>query len=107
MMNGKKVLVTGAGGTIGGELVRQICDFSPSHICLLDHSEYLLYMAGLELNARHPELPCESILADVTNADRIPHVISTFQPAVVFPAAALSMYPLLKIIHPRVLLQMQ
>jgi O-antigen biosynthesis protein WbqV len=96
MITGKKVLVTGAGGTIGGELVRQISDFEPSHICLLDHSEYLLYNTGLELKERHSELPYDSILADVTSVDRIRHVISTFKPELVFHAAALKHVPIVE-----------
>jgi FlaA1/EpsC-like NDP-sugar epimerase len=94
MITGKRILVTGAGGTIGGELVRKISDFDPSHICLLDHSEYLLYMADLELNESYPKLPRESILGDVACRERIRHIISTFKPELVFHAAALKHIPL-------------
>mgnify|MGYP001311032940 FL=1 len=96
MIAGKKILVTGAGGTIGGELVRQISDFEPSHICLVDHSEYLLYMADLELSERHPNLSRENILGDVTCRERIRQVISTFKPELVFHAAALKHVPLVE-----------
>lgn len=94
MIKGKRILVTGAGGTIGLELVRQISDFDPSHICLLDHSEYLLYMADLELNESYPKLPRESILGDLVCRERIRHTISTFKPELVFHAAALKHIPL-------------
>ena len=94
MIRGKRVLVTGAGGTIGGELVRQISSFDPSYICLLDHSEYLLYMADLVLRESHPKLPRDRILGDVACRERIRHVVSTFKPELVFHAAALKHIPL-------------
>lgn len=96
MIKGKRVLVTGAGGTIGGELIRQISDFQPSRLCLVDHSEYLLYMSGLELSERHPKILFESILADVACRERMKHVISSFKPELVFHAAALKHVPLVE-----------
>lgn len=96
MIKGKRVLITGAGGTIGGELVRQISDFEPSHLCLVDHSEYLLYMADLELSERHPSLPSEKMLADVSCRERIYHIFSGFKPELVFHAAALKHVPLVE-----------
>lgn len=96
MIQGKRVLVTGAGGTIGGELVRQICGFDPAHICILDHSEYLLYLTDLELNEKHPNLPHDNILGDVAARDKIRSVISSFKPDLVFHAAALKHVPLVE-----------
>ncbi|MBA3813040.1 MAG: polysaccharide biosynthesis protein [Alphaproteobacteria bacterium] len=96
LIAGKRILVTGAGGTIGGELVRQISDFKPSRICLVDHSEYLLYMSSLELGERHPELPVENVLANVSCRERIRHVVSSFKPDLVFHAAALKHVPLVE-----------
>lgn len=96
MIKGKRILVTGAGGTIGGELIRQISDFKPSHICLVDHSEYLLYMSGLELSERHPNMCFENVLADVSCRERVRHVISSFKPELVFHAAALKHVPLVE-----------
>ncbi len=89
IIKGKKILVTGAGGTIGGELVRQISKYKPSRICLLDHSEYLLCIADVEMSESHPKLSRDNVLADVACRERIRNVISTFKPELVFHAAAL------------------
>lgn len=96
MIAGKRILVTGAGGTIGGELVRQISGFNPSCICLVDHSEYLLYMAALELTEQHQNLLLETVLGDVSCRERMRHVISSFKPDLVFHAAALKHVPLVE-----------
>jgi FlaA1/EpsC-like NDP-sugar epimerase len=99
LIAGKRVLVTGAGGTIGGELVRQITDLGPSHIALVDNSELNLYSIDLELAERHPDLPRASILADIRDGLRINGVIAVERPAVVFHAAALKHVPIVEA-HP-------
>ena len=96
MIENKRVLVTGAGGTIGGELVRQISDFKPSQLLLVDHSEYLLYQTSLDLNERYPGFPCENIIGDVSCRKRIRHIISSYKPELVFHAAAHKHVPLVE-----------
>jgi FlaA1/EpsC-like NDP-sugar epimerase len=91
---GKRILVTGAGGSIGGELVQQICAFNPAHLILLDHSEYLLYTIDQDVQDKHPQLSRTMMLADVTDASRIENIIKTEKPHLVFHAAALKHVPI-------------
>ncbi|HAA93483.1 MAG: nucleotide sugar dehydratase [Rhodospirillaceae bacterium] len=96
LVTGKRVLVTGAGGTIGSELVRQISDLEPAHIALFDNAEYHLYQIDLELGERHPEMPREAILGSVRDPARIEDVITRLKPALVFHAAALKHVPMVE-----------
>ncbi len=96
---GKRVLVTGAGGSIGSELVRQISDFGPARLALLDSSEYQLYEIDLELSRRHAALPRAALLADVRDARRINALVAAEQPEIVFHAAALKHVPMVEA-HP-------
>lgn len=96
LIAGRRVLVTGAGGTIGGELVRQISDFAPAHLSLLDNSEYALYTIDLELGERHPEAPRRAILADVRRRERVAAVMRAERPDLVFHAAALKHVPMVE-----------
>ncbi|MDX1485149.1 MAG: nucleoside-diphosphate sugar epimerase/dehydratase [Alphaproteobacteria bacterium] len=99
LIRGRKVLVTGAGGTIGGELVRQVTALGPSHLTLLDNAEYGLYLADQEIAERAPELPRETVLADVRDAGRIADVIAAANPDLVYHAAALKHVPMVEA-HP-------
>jgi FlaA1/EpsC-like NDP-sugar epimerase len=99
LINGKVVLVTGAGGTIGAELVRQIGDLGPARVALVDSSEFNLYAIDLELRERHPELSRTAVLADVRNAERITDLIGAERPDIVFHAAALKHVPIVEA-HP-------
>ncbi len=96
MVRGRRVLVTGAGGTIGSELVRQICSLEPDHISLLDSSEYQLYEIDREILEDHPDLSRSPILADIRDPVRILDVMTTEQPEVVFHAAALKHVPMVE-----------
>jgi len=98
-VEGRRVLVTGAGGTIGGELVRQIADLGPSQLLLLDNSEFNLYSIDLELGERAPSLSRATLLCDVRDGDRMAAVFAELRPNVVFHAAALKHVPMMEM-HP-------
>jgi len=93
---GQRVLVTGAGGSIGSELVRQLAALSPSHISLLDASEVLLYNIDLELCEVNSELSKNAILADVRDRRRIFQAMELENPSLVFHAAALKHVPMVE-----------
>lgn len=96
MVRGRRVLVTGAGGTIGSELVRQIAESEPADIVLFDASEYQLYLIDLELSERHPNLPRHSVLGDVRDRARVSAIMDRYRPELVFHAAALKHVPLVE-----------
>lgn len=92
----KTVLVTGAGGSIGSELCRQIARFHPSKLLLLGHGENSIYEIEKEMSRLYPNLEIESIIADVQDRDRINDVFKKYQPKVVFHAAAHKHVPLME-----------
>ncbi|HEY2891632.1 MAG TPA: nucleoside-diphosphate sugar epimerase/dehydratase [Dongiaceae bacterium] len=94
LIAGRRVLVTGAGGSIGGELARQIAGFNPAHLVLFDHSEYLLYQIDREVAAIAPALPRRALLGDVRDRGRLDAVFAEEKPELVFHAAALKHVPL-------------
>ncbi len=96
MINARRVLITGAGGSIGSELVRQISDAGPVHLTLVDNGEYNLYSIDLEIRQRHPSLSCTTILADVRDAERIRDILNRERPDLVFHAAALKHVPMVE-----------
>ena len=97
LIEGKRVLVTGAGGSIGSELVRQVCDFKPAEIGLLDHSELALYTIDRETALGWPDVRRQSVIADVRDRERIAQVFGRFRPELVFHAAALKHVPLVEL----------
>jgi FlaA1/EpsC-like NDP-sugar epimerase len=89
LIGGARVLITGAGGSIGSEIVRQVRSFSPSEILLLGHGETSIFHIMKELEELStPGLTVRSIIADVRDAERIEQVFREFMPHVVFHAAA-------------------
>jgi FlaA1/EpsC-like NDP-sugar epimerase len=96
LLAGKTVLVTGAGGSIGSELCRQIAHFSPGTLMLFEQSEFALYTIEQELRATRPDLVCEFLIGDVRDAARLDEVMDKYQPAVVFHAAAYKHVPLME-----------
>jgi FlaA1/EpsC-like NDP-sugar epimerase len=96
LIQGRRVLVTGAGGTIGGELARQVAALGPTHLTLLDHGEYALYEIDLELRERHPDVPRRAVLADVRDEPRLRRLLEELKPELVFHAAALKHVPMVE-----------
>lgn len=95
-IRGKRILVTGAGGSIGSELVRQIYRYRPESLFLLDRDESALHQTQLTLDGSGHLMSPNLILADIRDAQRIHEVISEIRPEVVFHAAALKHLPLLE-----------
>jgi O-antigen biosynthesis protein WbqV len=96
LVQGRRVLVTGAGGTIGGELARQVAALGPASLTLLDHGEYVLYEIDLELRERNPDVPRRAVLADIRDAERIGRLFGEIRPELVFHAAALKHVPMVE-----------
>ncbi|ADG09225.1 polysaccharide biosynthesis protein [Caulobacter segnis] len=86
---GRRVVVTGAGGSIGSELCRQIAASGCAHLTMVDASEYNLFHIDREIAERHPLLPRREILCDVRDAARVERVFAEQKPDIVFHAAAL------------------
>jgi O-antigen biosynthesis protein WbqV len=96
LVKDRRVLVTGAGGTIGAELARQIAAFGPSHLSLIDNGEYALYAIDLELGESFPGVEREALLADVRDRVRIEQALAGLRPELVFHAAALKHVPMVE-----------
>lgn len=95
-VEGKTVLVTGAGGSIGSELCRQIAPFGPKKLVLLGHGENSIYTIEMEMRAAFPQLALETVIADVQDRGRLEDVFRAFRPQVVFHAAAHKHVPLME-----------
>jgi FlaA1/EpsC-like NDP-sugar epimerase len=90
------VLVTGAGGSIGAELCRQIASYQPRQLLLLGHGENSVYHILLELRERFPRLPVQPFIADVRDHERLTALFSRHRPEVIFHAAAHKHVPLME-----------
>jgi FlaA1/EpsC-like NDP-sugar epimerase len=96
LIQGRSVIVTGAGGTIGSELARQVAALGPERLILVDNGEYALWLIDLELAERHPHVRRVSLLADIRDEVRIRDVFEQFRPELVFHAAALKHVPMVE-----------
>ena len=96
LIAGKRVLVTGAGGTIGSELSKQIAAFGPSRLTVLDRYENTLFSLQQQLTSRFPALSLHAVIADVTDTSRVETVFAEQAPQIVFHAAAHKHVPLME-----------
>ena len=95
-LDDKVVLVTGAAGSIGSEIVRQLLAFSPKKIIMLDQAESQVYELELELSKVDVKSVCEALIADVSNRNRMAHVFQQLKPQILFHAAAYKHVPLME-----------
>jgi FlaA1/EpsC-like NDP-sugar epimerase len=95
-LTGKVILVTGAGGSIGSELCRQIAQYDPSLLVLLEQNEYAMYRIEENLRELFPEMPVANLIGDIRNHKRVAQVMHQYQPAIVFHAAAYKHVPLME-----------
>jgi FlaA1/EpsC-like NDP-sugar epimerase len=96
LLGGRRVLVTGAGGSIGSEIVRQVCAIGPSAICLVDASEFNLYTIDAEVAERWSAIERSARMIDVRHKANLDACFAAFRPEVVFHAAALKHVPLVE-----------
>jgi len=95
-LGGATVLITGAGGSIGSELARQVADAGPAHLVLLGHGENSIFSAEATLRETFPAVQISTVIADIRDARRLATVFEQYRPAVVFHAAAHKHVPLME-----------
>ena len=96
-LTGRTIMVTGAGGSIGSEICRQVCRFEPERIVLLGHGENSIYLIHQELqNLYQSRIDIIPVIADVQDRNRIEHIIQTYAPYVIYHAAAHKHVPLME-----------
>jgi FlaA1/EpsC-like NDP-sugar epimerase len=96
LVSGKAVLVTGAGGSIGSELCRQLARYGPSRLALVELSEFALYQIEQQLSELHPHLPLARLIGDVRDGPQLAALMAAQRPQLVFHAAAFKHVPLME-----------
>ena len=99
VVEGSRVLITGAGGSIGSELARIVADHAPAELALMERSENALFEIDRQIARRHPDLARRPVLHDIVDAERTTSLCTTLQPDVVLHAAAHKHVPMMEI-HP-------
>ncbi len=96
LLRDKTILITGAAGSIGSEMVRQIATFAPARMILVDQAETPLHDIRLMMARRWPSIPAPTIIADISNKNRMEEIFSTYKPEYVFHAAAYKHVPMME-----------
>ena len=95
-LEGRVLLITGAGGSIGSELSRQVCDFAPREVILVDRSENALFQLGLDLSTNRPQQHYVPVIADIQDVSAMREIFALHRPDIVFHAAAYKHVPLME-----------
>jgi FlaA1/EpsC-like NDP-sugar epimerase len=95
-LEGKRVMITGAAGSIGSEIMRQVASFNPYKLILVDQAETPLHDIRLELQDRWCDIDAETIIADISNATRMEDIFKEYQPQYIFHAAAYKHVPMME-----------
>lgn len=96
LLSGKRIMITGAAGSIGSEMVRQIATYNPAELILVDQAETPMHDIRLMMNKRWPEIKALSIVADIANSNRMEQIFSEHRPDYVFHAAAYKHVPMME-----------
>ena len=96
LLHGNVVMITGAAGSIGSEMVRQIATYSPAHLVLIDQAETPMHDIRLMMHNRWPEIKAETIVADIADERMMERIFSEYRPKYVFHAAAYKHVPMME-----------
>ena len=96
LLSGRVILITGAAGSIGSEMSRQVANFNPSSLILVDQAETPMHDVRLYMMHEHPDLKCETIVTSITNQKRMEAIFKEFCPDYVFHAAAYKHVPMME-----------
>lgn len=96
LIEGNVVMITGAAGSIGSEMVRQIATYAPKHMILIDQAETPMHDVRLEMHEKWPDIKAETIVADISDRRLMERLFAQYRPEYVFHAAAYKHVPMME-----------